>query len=81
MYNAANKVVSICRRYLTETVGKMYNVTFELKYMNFDQTYEFVESKEIDLVYTTPTAYTCLEREYGAAPWGPLSPAAVAAAQ
>ena len=44
------------------------NLTFELVYLNFDTTYELVESRGIDMVYTNPSVYACLEREYGAAP-------------
>ncbi|KAK3287743.1 hypothetical protein CYMTET_4760, partial [Cymbomonas tetramitiformis] len=54
--------------YLTETVGQEFNVTFELKYLNFDTTYTAVENSEIDMIFTNPSVYACVEREYGATP-------------
>eukprot|EP00959_Pyramimonas_sp_CCMP1952_P344097 7207004-Pyramimonas_sp.AAC.2 len=59
-------------RYLTENVDPALNLTFKLVYMNFETTYQFVQNKEVDLVYTNPSVYACLENEFGAAPLASL---------
>eukprot|EP00240_Pyramimonas_obovata_P000077 CAMPEP_0118924910 /NCGR_PEP_ID=MMETSP1169-20130426/2840_1 /TAXON_ID=36882 /ORGANISM="Pyramimonas obovata, Strain CCMP722" /LENGTH=1153 /DNA_ID=CAMNT_0006866059 /DNA_START=133 /DNA_END=3590 /DNA_ORIENTATION=- len=65
LYNRWNATFT---EYLTANVDRELNLTFELVYLNFDTTYEMVENKQIDMVYTNPSVYACLEREYGAAP-------------
>jgi len=62
---------------LNEHVDPALNLTFKLVYLNFDATYEAVEHMDrganthqplIDMVFTNPSVYACLEREQGAAP-------------
>eukprot|EP00959_Pyramimonas_sp_CCMP1952_P439024 9190995-Pyramimonas_sp.AAC.1 len=52
------------RRHLTANVDATLNLTFELVYLDFTTTYDMVETKSIDMVYTDPSVYACLEREY-----------------
>mmetsp|Transcript_43464 Transcript_43464/g.82931 ORF Transcript_43464/g.82931 Transcript_43464/m.82931 type:complete len:377 (+) Transcript_43464:202-1332(+) len=54
--------------YLSEQVGPKFGVTFRLKYLDFNTTYDAVEKREVDMVYTNPSVYACLEREYRASP-------------
>jgi hypothetical protein len=35
--------------------------------LDFETNFEMVESRNIDLVFTNPSLFTCLEAEYGAA--------------
>ena len=51
-------------RHLTANVDAALNLTFELVYLNFTTTYDKVETKSIDMVFTDPGLYACLEREY-----------------
>ena len=55
-------------RYLTNNVDPALNLTFKLVYLNFETTYTFAQDKAIDLVFTNPSVYACLENEFGAAP-------------
>ena len=54
--------------YLNETVGARYNITFEAVPMNFEDTFDFVENRKIDFIYTNPSAFSCVESEFGVAP-------------
>eukprot|EP00241_Pyramimonas_parkeae_P007777 CAMPEP_0114267824 /NCGR_PEP_ID=MMETSP0058-20121206/25555_1 /TAXON_ID=36894 /ORGANISM="Pyramimonas parkeae, CCMP726" /LENGTH=147 /DNA_ID=CAMNT_0001385809 /DNA_START=293 /DNA_END=733 /DNA_ORIENTATION=+ len=54
--------------YLSEVVGPKFGVTFKLVNLNFITTYKAVERREVDMVYTNPSVYACLEREYSATP-------------
>jgi two-component system sensor histidine kinase TtrS len=54
--------------YLNETVGKALNISFEAVPMNFAETFDLVGSKAIDFIYTNPSAFSCVESEYGVAP-------------
>ena len=60
------------RRYLTNHVDPALNLTFRLVYLNFETTYKFAEQKKIDLVYTNPSIFACLENEFGASPLASL---------
>lgn len=55
-------------RYLSKVVGPAFGVTFKLVYLDFTTTYEAVERRDVDMVYTNPSVYACLEREHRAAP-------------
>lgn len=55
-------------RYLSEEVGPAFGVTFKLVYLDFTTTYKAVERREVDMVYTNPSVYACLEREHRASP-------------
>lgn len=49
-------------------MGPKFGVTFQLVYLDFVTTYKAVERREIDMVFTNPSVYACLEREFSAAP-------------
>lgn len=56
--------IIVTRRYLTDTVGTQFNLTFRLVYLDFFTTYQAVEQRQVDLVFTNPYIYACLEREF-----------------
>lgn len=43
-------------------------MSFKLVYLDFYSTYQAVQAREVDMVYTNPSIYACLEREYQASP-------------
>jgi len=54
--------------YLTATVGPRFDppIQFLMEPLNFTTLFSYTESKEIDLIYVNPSAYSCIESEYGA---------------
>lgn len=58
--------------YLTATAGARLSdrgdraVRFELKPLNFRLLFTDVASRVVDLIYVNPSAYSCIESEYGA---------------
>jgi len=53
---------------LTETAGKRFDppIRFELKPLNFILLFSDVEALNVDFVYVNPSAFSCIESEYGA---------------
>eukprot|EP00978_Attheya_sp_CCMP212_P032773 scaffold129474_cov61-Attheya_sp.AAC.2 len=54
--------------YLTATVGPRFDppIQFLMEPLNFATLFSDTEKKKIDLIYVNPSAYSCIESEYGA---------------
>ena len=54
--------------YLTATVGASFDppIRFELKPLNFNLLFTDTEASEVDFIYVNPSAYSCIESEFGA---------------
>ena len=55
--------------YLTCEMKCRYNppVTFEMVPLNFKTLFTSIPTKEVDFIYVNPSAYSCIESEFGAA--------------
>jgi len=54
--------------YLTATAGNRFDppITFEMEPLNFITLFTDVEEDNIDFFYVNPSAYSCIESQYGA---------------
>lgn len=54
--------------YLTASVGAKFDppIRFELKPLDFISLFTDVEEKNVDFIYTNPSAFSCIASEYGA---------------
>eukprot|EP00522_Entomoneis_paludosa_P009886 CAMPEP_0172454726 /NCGR_PEP_ID=MMETSP1065-20121228/11634_1 /TAXON_ID=265537 /ORGANISM="Amphiprora paludosa, Strain CCMP125" /LENGTH=1107 /DNA_ID=CAMNT_0013207105 /DNA_START=52 /DNA_END=3375 /DNA_ORIENTATION=+ len=54
--------------YLTATAGQRFDppIEFQLKPLNFLTLFEDSEQGNVDFIYVNPSAYSCIESEYGA---------------
>lgn len=54
--------------YLTATAGQRFDppVRFQLKPLNFVQLFTDTEATLVDFIYVNPSAFSCIESEYGA---------------
>jgi len=54
--------------YLTATAGTSFDrpVRFELKPLNFTSLFTDTEEVEVDFIYVNPSAFSCIESEFGA---------------
>eukprot|EP00238_Polyblepharides_amylifera_P001073 CAMPEP_0196572604 /NCGR_PEP_ID=MMETSP1081-20130531/2618_1 /TAXON_ID=36882 /ORGANISM="Pyramimonas amylifera, Strain CCMP720" /LENGTH=1072 /DNA_ID=CAMNT_0041889967 /DNA_START=195 /DNA_END=3410 /DNA_ORIENTATION=- len=52
--------------YLSETVGRQFNITFRMIYLDFNTIYSAARNKDIDLMFSNPSIYACVEREHQA---------------
>lgn len=54
--------------YLTATAGARFNppIRFELKPLNFNLLFTDTEASEVDFIYVNPSAYSCIESQFGA---------------
>ena len=54
--------------YLTATAGTRFDrpIRFVMKPMNFNSLFDEIASSQVDFFYVNPSAYSCVESEYGA---------------
>ena len=64
-YSEFNKTFT---EYLTETAGKMFNppVRFQMKALDFLLLFTDTATANVDFFYVNPSAFSCIESEYGA---------------
>ena len=54
--------------YLTATAGRRFDppISFEMKALNFLTVFSDAEESLVDFIYVNPSAFSCIESEYGA---------------